>query len=84
MGKAAVPMAEGVTSVLRDSLSTSQVLDGIVVGTTLPDRQHERLRYFLGGHPVPDKNSVIAANAILELLSTCDEECLVLLLLRIW
>lgn len=80
MGKAAVPMTEEVTKVLQNSLSSSQILDGVVVGATLPNRRHERFRYFLGSHPSPDKNSVIAANAVLELLSECDEACLVLLL----
>ena len=38
MGKAAVPMAEEVTKILQNSLFPSQVLDGVVVGATIPNR----------------------------------------------
>lgn len=81
MGKAAVPMAASVAGILERGLASGQELGGVVVGARAPDALDARLRYMPGGHPTPDRHSIAAAEAILELLSTCDEQCLVLLLL---
>ena len=81
IGKAAVPMTEEVLLALANVLSPTQSLEGVAVGATAPGRPDRRVRYFMGSHPLPDERSVAAADTILELLSTCDEQCLVLLLL---
>jgi glycerate 2-kinase len=81
IGKAAVPMAEALLTQLQPALTKAQTVEGIVVGASLPERPDERLRFFRGGHPLPDLNSQAAANAILQLLATCDPTCLVFFLI---
>ncbi len=59
-GKAAVRMAEAV-------LDTVEVTEGIVVSngnfTGFPDN----IKYFAGGHPIPNENSIAAGEAVLNL-----------------
>lgn len=81
LGKAAVPMADGIMHVIEPGLSAEQTLEGVVVGTTEHPDLDPRLHFVPGGHPTPDRHSIAAAEAILDLLHTCNEHCLVLMLL---
>jgi glycerate 2-kinase len=77
IGKAAYPMVTGLTSVLPSDLSIS----GVVAAPTKPASRLPGLDYFLSGHPLPNQESLLAAEAILRLLQTCDEHTLVFFLL---
>jgi hydroxypyruvate reductase len=78
-GKAAVPMAVSLMDILAPHISLEQTLDGIVVGAALAERRG--LRSFLGGHPIPTEQSLLAAAAVLECLSDSDSETLVFFLI---
>src|SRR5260221_6815204 len=55
--------------------------EGIASAPTPPDRPLPGIRYFVGGHPIPNAESWGAAEAILSLLGECDETTLVFFLL---
>ncbi len=72
IGKAAHAMAEALVREVPTGLS------GIVVGAQQPTAQAAGFRYFCGGHPVPNAESVRAGEAILKSLETRRENSLVL------
>jgi glycerate 2-kinase len=55
--------------------------EGIVVSSTEPASQLRGFRYFQGGHPVPNQESVLAASAILKSLNAQNAASLVIFLL---
>ncbi len=55
--------------------------EGIVVSSTEPVSQVRGFRYFQGGHPVPNQESVLAAGAILKSLNAQNAATLVIFLL---
>ena len=77
-GKAALPMAEAVSEVLRDQLS-----HGVIItkyghsDRTLPD--HIRVRE--AGHPVPDQNSIDATRELAALLASATSHDLIIVVL---
>ena len=85
IGKASRAMVEG----LRPLLPAGLAFQGIVVepsGATdkIPSGGFENggtLRYFFAGHPLPDQESWVAAQAILDLLKSCDARTVVFFLL---
>jgi len=77
IGKAAHAMLDGLRSLLPPEIS----FDGIACAPTPPSRRVQGIGYFAGGHPIPNQQSVEAAEAILALLSDCDEKTLVFFLL---
>ena len=65
-GKAAVPMADAVSEVLRDQLSGGVLITKYHhIDRSLPDR----IRVHEAGHPVPDQNSVDAARDLAAVLN---------------
>lgn len=77
IGKAAHTMVDGLkTCLLRDVSFT-----GIVSAPTAPVHPQPGLKYFTGGHPIPNEESWKSAEAILEMLAQCDERTLVFFLL---
>jgi len=76
-GKASHAMVEGLTSLLPAELP----LQGVVSAPTPPERPAHGMKYFVGGHPLPNGDSWLAAEAILELMSDCDERTLIVFLL---
>ncbi len=71
-GKASLPMAESLTSILGDRLTGGVVITKHATGRTsgLPRAQTRgRLAVMEGGHPVPDERSLAAGQRVLELLS---------------
>ncbi len=62
IGKAAHSMARALTAQAGDRF------EGIVASSTEPDSQLRGFRYFRGGHPTPNKESILAAEAILKSL----------------
>jgi glycerate 2-kinase len=74
VGKAAVPMAAHLNSVLAP-----RKVEGIVVGTG-PWKPIPGWTWFEGSHPLPDTNSFQASELILGRLRSADEKTLVLFL----
>jgi len=77
IGKAAHAMLEGLRALLPHSLG----FDGIASAPTPPDRPLPGVRYFVGGHPIPNADSWAVAEATLALLKKCNETTLVFFLL---
>src|ERR1700719_4190541 len=77
IGKAAHAMLEG----LRSTLPSDFKFEGVASAPTPAARPLPGIKYFVGGHPIPNEESWKAAEAILQLLATCDETTLVFFLL---
>jgi glycerate 2-kinase len=77
VGKAAHGMVDGLAPVIPSNLA----FDGVVSAPTHPAKVLGGLQYFVGGHPIPNRDSWKAAEAILASLKTCDEKTLVFFLL---
>ncbi len=77
IGKAAHAMVEGLALVLAPFVR----FEGVVSAPTVPHKPVTGLKYFVGGHPMPNQESWKAAEAILELLRECDQQTLVFFLL---
>lgn len=75
IGKAAHTMAEALQSLWGGDLQ------GIVAGSILPEQQVRGFRYFVGGHPTPNTESLAAGDAVLRALDALDSQALVLFLL---
>jgi glycerate 2-kinase len=77
MGKAAHAMVEGLQPLLPPELS----LEGVVSASTASKNPVPGIRYLVAGHPVPNQESLMAAQSILALLNNRDERTLVIFLL---
>ncbi len=77
IGKAAHAMVNGLTSLLPVEYAFS----GVVAAPTEPIAAVPGLEYFVAGHPIPNNDSLRAAEACLKLLRTCDRHALVFFLL---
>ena len=81
MGKAAAPLWDALRPELEPALKRGQPIEAIVVGSTMPQEKGHRVRFFPGSHPLPSQISIDAAEAVLKLLASCDDRCLVLFLI---
>jgi glycerate 2-kinase len=81
LGKAAAPMWDALRLELEPALQRDQPIEAIVVGSTVPQETEARVRFFPGSHPLPSQISVDAADAVLKLLASCDDLCLVFFLI---
>lgn len=77
MGKAAHAMVDGLAVVLAPFVR----FEGVVSAPTAPRKPLPGMKYFVGGHPIPNEESWKAAEAILALMKSCDEKTLVFFLL---
>jgi glycerate 2-kinase len=77
LGKAAVPMLD----VLLERMKRRKGLRGICCSTVVPKKRNWRVRYFEGGHPVPNEGSFAAARAALTLLRKARKDTLVFFLI---
>jgi glycerate 2-kinase len=77
IGKAAHAMAAGLVALFPSGTSFA----GVVAAPTPPATVIRGLEYFVAGHPLPNKDSLRSAEAILEGLRKCDENTLVFFLL---
>ena len=74
-GKASIGMAQAVC----DSIN---IKEGIIVTNEKGKKvEHENVHTFVGGHPIPDQNSIIGAEKIIEMLEKTKEEDLVIVLI---
>jgi glycerate 2-kinase len=77
LGKAAVPMLE----TLLDRMKRRKGLRGVCCAGQLPLERNWRIRYFEGGHPLPNEDSFAAARAALALLHKARKDTLVFFLI---
>jgi glycerate 2-kinase len=75
LGKAAHTMVNAL------EMQAGERFEGIVAGSVEPVSQIRGFRYFLGGHPVPNQESIRAAEAMLKSLDSQDASSLVIFLL---
>jgi len=75
IGKAAHTMVEALRGRVGESL------EGIVATSVAPSSQVRAFRYFQGGHPVPNQESIRGAEAILKSLGAQNESSLVIFML---
>ena len=74
-GKAAHTMLESLVAQVGSSV------EGIVASSVQPASQLHGFRYFQGGHPAPNADSIRAADAILKTLTAQDSSSLVIYLI---
>lgn len=77
IGKAAVAMARGFAELFADDFA----FEGILVAPHESVAEVRGFRSIGAAHPVPDEGSVVAARAIIDLLSRCDAGTLLFFLL---
>ncbi|MGH9588749.1 MAG: DUF4147 domain-containing protein, partial [Terracidiphilus sp.] len=77
LGKAAAPMLE----TLLDRMKRRQGLRGICCSAHIPSKRNWRIRYFEGGHPLPNEDSFAAARAALALLRKAKKDTLIFFLI---
>jgi len=77
IGKAAHAMVDGLVALLPSDTK----LTGVVAAPTAPAAPVPGLEYFVAGHPLPNRDSLRAAEAILALLRKFDEHTGVVFLL---
>ncbi len=77
IGKAAHAMVDGLPRCLPAGTS----FEGVAVAPVPPARPYPGMKYFVGGHPIPNEQSWKAGEAILEMLAGCDARTLVFFLL---
>src|SRR5690348_4856652 len=75
LGKAAHTMLIGLHE------QTGERFEGIVASPIRPEFQVRGFRYFQGGHPLPNVDSIHAAEAMLKSLNTLNESCLAIYLI---
>src|SRR5882672_10396941 len=75
IGKAANTMVEALAA------KTGELFEGTVASSVAPQQQVRGFRYFLGGHPTPNGDSVLAADAALRALHSLDQNSLVVFLI---
>ncbi|HUJ30020.1 MAG TPA: DUF4147 domain-containing protein [Candidatus Acidoferrum sp.] len=76
-GKASFAMADALSAILAPEFRAN----GIVVTPAPPPRELPGWAQFVGGHPLPNAQSLAAGRAILDRLSRCDERTLVFFLI---
>jgi hydroxypyruvate reductase len=77
LGKAAVPMLD----TLLDRMGRRKGLRGVCCGVHVPKKRNWRIRYFEGGHPLPNEDSFAAARATLALLKKAKKDTLIFFLI---
>ncbi len=75
IGKAGHTMVEALAALVGDSL------EGIVASSVEPEAQVRGFRYFRGGHPTPNAESIRAAGAILNTLQNQPASALIIFLI---
>ena len=77
IGKAAVPMLNTLLSRMSRRLG----LRGVCCSGEIPHKRNWRIRYFQGGHPLPNEDSFAAARTTLALLRKANKSTLVIFLI---
>jgi glycerate 2-kinase len=77
LGKAAVPMTQSLLGILPRKLRVR----GICSAPAKPAQRDWRIRYYAGGHPLPNQNSFRAARSALRLLRRASDKTFVIYLI---
>jgi glycerate 2-kinase len=77
LGKAAVPMTQSLLEILPPKLRTR----GICSAPARPRERDSRIRYYAGGHPLPNRDSFRSAQHALRLLRRASENTFVIYLI---
>lgn len=77
IGKASHAMVDGLLAILPNGIR----VEGMVSAPTDPEQPVDGLRYFVAGHPIPNRESWRSAEVALELMRGCDEQAVVFFLL---
>ncbi len=77
VGKAAHPMLDGLIAILPPDTG----ITGLVSAPAAPERVRSGMRYFEGGHPIPNALSLLAGMAALDVVRDCTTRTLVIVLL---
>lgn len=77
LGKAAEPMLD----ILLSKMKRRKGLRGICCTNQQPKKRNWRIRYFEGGHPLPNEDSFAAARATLALLKKARKDTLIFFLI---
>ena len=75
MGKASLKMGRAVEGLLGSRMSRGLLVTDRQTGTSV------RSEVVVGGHPLPDANSLVAGEKIVELLRTCGSDALLIFLI---
>ncbi|HEY0786165.1 MAG TPA: DUF4147 domain-containing protein [Acidobacteriaceae bacterium] len=76
-GKGAVPMLDALIARLPPRLR----VEGVCSSLSEPARRHRHIRYFQGGHPLPNEDSLAAARAALDLLRKAGRDTFIFFLI---
>ncbi len=76
-GKAALTMTDALLKRLPQKLN----VHGVCSGTDIPKEHTRQIRYFAGGHPLPNKASISAARASLRLLKNARKDTFIFFLI---
>jgi hydroxypyruvate reductase len=76
-GKAAMTMLDA----LLERLPKKIHLRGVCSAPQMPKKRNWRIRYFTGGHPLPNEDSLAAAQAVLKLLKRARKDTFVFFLI---
>jgi glycerate 2-kinase len=76
-GKAALTMTDALLERLPQKLN----VHGVCSAPKIPKEHTRQIRYFAGGHPLPNKDSFAAAKATLGLLKTAREDTFIFFLI---
>lgn len=75
IGKAAHTLVQALEN------RTGRCFEGIVSGAVAAELQNKRLRYFQGGHPAPNAESIASARAMLKAVESIDDDALVIFMI---
>jgi hydroxypyruvate reductase len=81
LGKAAAPLTQLMTQSLLDMMPRTLRLRGVCSAPARPAHRNWRIRYYAGGHPLPNRDSFHAAQYALRLLHRATEETFVIYLI---
>jgi hydroxypyruvate reductase len=81
LGKAAAPMTQSITQSLLDITPRTLRLRGVCSAPARPAHGNWRIRYYAGGHPLPNRDSFRAAQHALRLLRRASEKTFVVYLI---
>jgi glycerate 2-kinase len=77
IGKDALPLLQTLLS----RMNRRKGLRGICCGTDVPKKRNWRIRYFAGGHPLPNEDSLASAKAALGLLRKASKDTFIFFLI---
>lgn len=77
LGKAALSMLDTLLARLPEKMH----IRGVCSAPEIPKKRNRRIRYFAGGHPLPNEHSFAAARAALELLKRAKKDTFIFFLI---